>query len=104
MQQRIGLTPPRVQRSLEADVDVQSNAQLLCLNDPVATIKGCVYERSQIEEWIRRKRQQRAAVTPLGTGLELYSAARMPSMLHIYHHLIHHRRHVERQPLGPRCM
>jgi hypothetical protein len=72
--------------------------------DPVATVEGCVYERSQIEEWIRRKRQQRAAVTPLGTGLELYSAARMPSMLHIYHHLIHHRRHVERQPLGPRCM
>ena len=38
--------------------------------DPVATVEGCVYERSQIEEWIRRKRQQRAAVTPFGTGLE----------------------------------
>ena len=28
--------------------------------NPVATVEGCVYERSRMEEWIRRKRQQRA--------------------------------------------
>ncbi len=46
--------------------------------DPVATVDGSIYEREQIEIWIRERRQRRRPVTSPATGLELPSLDLMP--------------------------
>mmetsp|Transcript_23659 Transcript_23659/g.74359 ORF Transcript_23659/g.74359 Transcript_23659/m.74359 type:complete len:653 (+) Transcript_23659:125-2083(+) len=46
--------------------------------DPVATVDGCVYERTFIERWFRERRQQGHRITSPVTGLELPSATLMP--------------------------
>lgn len=48
------------------------------MSDPVATVDGHVYERVQIERWIRTRRQQRLQVTSPVTGLELASLTLLP--------------------------
>jgi len=50
------------------------------MNDPVATVDGCSYEREYIERWFREKRQFRQPITSPTTGLELQSTTLMPLM------------------------
>lgn len=48
------------------------------MNDPVATVDGCAYEREYIERWFRERRQFRQPITSPTTGLELQSTTLMP--------------------------
>jgi len=48
------------------------------MNDPVATVDGCAYEREYIERWFRERRQYRQPITSPTTGLELQSTTLMP--------------------------
>ncbi|CAE8601035.1 unnamed protein product, partial [Polarella glacialis] len=48
------------------------------MQDPVATVDGCSYERDYIERWFRERRQARQPVTSPTTGLELPSTTLMP--------------------------
>lgn len=50
------------------------------MNDPVATVDGCSYEREYIERWFRERRQFRQSITSPTTGLELQSTTLMPLM------------------------
>lgn len=50
------------------------------MNDPVATVDGCSYEREYIERWFRERRQFRQPITSPTTGLELQSTTLMPLM------------------------
>ena len=52
---------------------------LVPMVDPVLTVDGSVYDRKQIEQWIRQRRQLRLPVTSPSTGLELPSATLMPA-------------------------
>ncbi|CAE8635427.1 unnamed protein product [Polarella glacialis] len=51
---------------------------LVVMRDPVATADGCIYERADIEQWIREKRQNRQVVISPSTGVELASHQLMP--------------------------
>jgi len=48
------------------------------MEDPIATVDGCVYDRASIERWIRERRHQRLPVTSPLTGLPLPSLALLP--------------------------
>lgn len=50
------------------------------MNDPVATVDGCSYEREYIERWFRERRQFRQPITSPTTGLQLQSTTLMPLM------------------------
>lgn len=49
----------------------------MVMEDPVATIDGCVYERSYIEQWFT----QRQPITSPATGLELSHKGLMPMLV-----------------------
>mmetsp|Transcript_108798 Transcript_108798/g.306598 ORF Transcript_108798/g.306598 Transcript_108798/m.306598 type:complete len:768 (+) Transcript_108798:130-2433(+) len=50
----------------------------IIMEDPVATVDGCAYERESIERWFRERRQGGQDITSPITGLALPSATLMP--------------------------
>lgn len=56
------------------------------MSDPVATVDGCTYERSQILRWFEHRRQDGLGITSPATGLQLDSAFLMP--LSVLHHAV----------------
>mmetsp|Transcript_119665 Transcript_119665/g.255350 ORF Transcript_119665/g.255350 Transcript_119665/m.255350 type:complete len:278 (+) Transcript_119665:59-892(+) len=48
------------------------------MEDPVATVDGCVYESEYIQQWFRMRRQHRQSITSPSTGLELSSTMLLP--------------------------
>ena len=51
---------------------------LAILEDPVATVDGCNYEKSHIEQRFRLRQQEGRPITSPATGLELRSTMLMP--------------------------
>jgi hypothetical protein len=89
--QRLGEGAARHFSIVNAQVDLDQQLRLMpltdsficpisqaVLQDPVATVDGCVYERLYIERWFQIRLQQREPVTSPGTGLELQSMFLLP--------------------------
>jgi len=51
------------------------------MQDPVVLGDGCAYERQYIDDWIKRRKQQRLPATSPSTGLEMASPLRMVSLV-----------------------